>query len=428
LVIVDEAHHSTAKTYRRILEAFPESLILGVTATPCRLDGGGFRGLFDELICGVTVKQLIGMGSLSPYKYFVPDRVMSIEGVRKKAGDYRTSDLAAANDADSVAADCVKSYRDYLEGKQAVIFAINIEQSHAIACSFQTNGISSAHLDGASDHHTRSLTMEAFREGKIQVLTNCALFDEGLDIPALDGVILARPTASLGRYLQMVGRALRPAPNKEHARIIDLAGNWSRHGLPCDEREWSLDGVKTKPRGKARQLQRKEDGQIEEITIDLTPSNIQLTEITQSLDLDRIWQKVLNLLTLDTRLLFEKFGLLQSLTATEAAIAMKSPTMRQIAMGKIPTLAKVFSEVLGFPVAVRLEVMTAQEWELVQWFDRLEQLCQEQQQRGYKAGWLGFKLAELQPPIEVWLRAENYLGYKRGWAYHKFRESQGVGV
>jgi superfamily II DNA or RNA helicase len=298
LIVVDEAHHSTANSYRSILSHFPSSKILGVTATPIRLDGSGFRGLFDDLICGVTVKQLIEMGSLSPYRYYAPERSMSLVGVKKRGGDYSAESIALANPSESVAADCLKAYGDYLEDKQAVIFAVSVAHSLAIACTFCANGIPTAHLDGNSDSDTRSRTMAAFREGRIRVLTNCALFDEGLDIPGLDGVILARPTASLGRYLQMVGRALRPSPSKPHANIIDLAGNWERHGLPDDERLWSLDGVESVKRSKSKQLQRSPDGQIEEVTIDLTLSNIQLQEvIRESLPslvarLDPDWAKI----------------------------------------------------------------------------------------------------------------------------------------
>ena len=293
LVVIDEAHHAAAKSYRQVLNHFPQSYVLGVSATPVRLDGSGFRDLFDELVCGASVKQLIEMGSLSHFKYFAAEQSMSLEGVRKKGGDYKTSDLIEANPTESVAADCLKAYRDYLDGKQSVIFAVNVAQSQAIAASFSANNIPAAHLDGTSDSDTRLLTMAAFREGRIRVLSNCALFDEDLDIPGLDGVILARPTASLGRYLQMVGRALRPAPGKEYASIIDLAGNWERHGLPDDDRIWSLDGVKSFKRGKYTKLKRREDGQIEEITIDLTPSDIQFQEINccnLPQKLDPLWQ------------------------------------------------------------------------------------------------------------------------------------------
>ncbi len=287
LIVVDEAQHSTANSYRSILAHFPNSHVLGVSATPIRLTGEGFRGVFDELVCGATVKELIDMGSLSPFKYFAPAQSMSLVGVKKRGGDYRQEQIENANPSESVAADCLKAYRDYLQDKQVVIFAVSVAHSLAIACSFSACGIPAAHLDGNSDPNTRAQTMTAFREGRIKVLSNCALFDEGLDIPGLDGVILARPTASLGRYLQMVGRALRPSPDKPHAMIIDLAGNWQRHGLPDDERVWSLDGVETMKRSKSRKLQRKADGEIEEITIDLTPSDIQLKEVTRSIVLSR---------------------------------------------------------------------------------------------------------------------------------------------
>jgi superfamily II DNA or RNA helicase len=350
LIVIDEAHHATAKTYRTILEAFPKTHILGVTATPIRLDGTGFRDLFEDLICGVTVFQLIEIGSLSRYKYYAPERSMSLVGVKKRGGDYRQNQIEEANPAETVAADCLRAYGDYLQDKRAVIFAVSVAHSISIACSFQSCGISAAHLDGNSDPDTRSQTMQKIREGSIKVLTNCALFDEGLGIPELDGVILARPTASLGRYLQMVGRALRPSPNKDHAMIIDLAGNWDRHGLPDDDRVWSLDGVDSFKRGQSKQLQRKADGQIEEIIIDLTPSKIELREID------------------------------------------RSPT---------PTRSH-----------------------LDEWEDRFKQLIQEQQRRGHKPASIAFRLATMNPPLEVWKMAEKYLGYRRGWARHKFKEQQ----
>jgi superfamily II DNA or RNA helicase len=290
LIVVDEAHHSTANSYRSILEYFPHALILGVTATPIRLDGTGFRGLFNDLICGVTVGELIEMGSLSPYKYYAPERSMSLAGVKKRSGDFRQEQIESANPAESVAADCLKAYRDYLQDRQAVVFAVSVAHSIEIACSFSANGIPAAHLDGTSDPDTRSSTMAAFREGRIKILTNCALFDEGLDIPRLDGVLIARPTASLGRYLQMVGRALRPAAGKERAIIVDLAGNWQRHRLPDDDRVWSLDGVESVKRDKSKQLARQEDGAIEEITIDLSVSDTAFAEIT-AMKIDELWRK-----------------------------------------------------------------------------------------------------------------------------------------
>lgn len=278
LIVVDEAHHSTSRTYRDILNRFPNARVLGVTATPIRLDGKGFRGIFDELICGVTVSELIESGSLSQYKYFATEVSMSVEGVGKRQGDFKTEDVARANPVAGLAGDVVKSYRDYLEGKQAVIFCINVEHSIAIAEHFKATGIVAHHLDGNTPSSERADVMNQFRDKQIQVLTNCALFDEGLDIPSLDGVILARPTQSLSRFLQMVGRALRPCEGKDRAIIIDLAGNYERLGMPDDERVWTLDGLEKKQRKQSKLVRNRETGEVE-VIIDLTPTGAKFIEI-----------------------------------------------------------------------------------------------------------------------------------------------------
>jgi superfamily II DNA or RNA helicase len=279
LIVVDEAHHSTSRTYRTILDRYPKARVLGVTATPIRLDGKGFRGIFDELICGVTVSELIASGSLSKYQYFATETSMSVEGVGKRQGDFKAEDVARANPVAGLAGDVVKSYRDYLEGKQAVIFCINVEHSIAIAEHFKAAGIIAHHLDGNTPSGERADVMTRFRDKRIQVLTNCALFDEGLDIPGLDGVILARPTQSLSRFLQMVGRPLRPCEGKDRAIIIDLAGNYERLGMPDDLRVWSLDGVEKKQRDRAKWVRDKDTGEVVEVIIDLTPTGTKFIEI-----------------------------------------------------------------------------------------------------------------------------------------------------
>ena len=279
LIIVDEAHHSTANSYRTILNRFPNARVLGVTATPIRLDGKGFRGIFDELICGVTVSELIESGSLSPYKYYATETSMSVGGVGKRQGDFKSEEVARANPVAGLVGDVVKSYKDYLEGKQAVIFCINVEHSIAIAEHFKAAGIIAYHLDGNTPSGERADVMTQFRDKRIQVLTNCALFDEGLDIPSLDGVILARPTQSLSRFLQMVGRALRPCEGKDRAIIVDLAGNYERLGMPDDVRVWTLDGIEKKQRKGSKLVRNKETGEVEEIIIDLTPTGTQFIEI-----------------------------------------------------------------------------------------------------------------------------------------------------
>jgi superfamily II DNA or RNA helicase len=267
-----------------VSEHFADSLLLGVSATPVRLDGSGFRGIFDTLISGISMADLIAQGHLSPYRYFAPANGLSLEGLRTKCGEYTRESIEAANSAIEVAADCLKAYQDYLWGKQTLIFAVSVAHSKEIAASFSANGVPAAHLDGRDEPGLRAATMEAFRTGAIRVLSNCALFTEGLDVAGIEAVILARPTKSLGLWLQMVGRALRPSPGKEYAIIIDLGGNWERFGLPADDREWTLDGIEKRPRAK---LVKDEDGQIvevvealEDLTIDLVASDLELMEVT----------------------------------------------------------------------------------------------------------------------------------------------------
>jgi superfamily II DNA or RNA helicase len=282
VVIFDEAHHSCSQTWRRVFEAFPHAVVLGVTATPIRTDGSGFRDLFDRLICGVSMADLIDQWHLSPYRYFAPAKGLNLQGLRVRGGDYTRESIEQQNSAADVAADCLKAYADYCQGQRVLVFASSVAYSREIAIAFSTQGIPAAHLDGKDEPELRATTMEAFRAGAIQVLSNCALFTEGLDVPGIDGVILARPTKSLGLWLQMVGRALRPAPGKELATIIDLGSNWERFGLPADDRLWSLDGIEKKPRAK---LVKDKNGAIVEepepeiLTVTAGPSNIRLMEV-----------------------------------------------------------------------------------------------------------------------------------------------------
>jgi superfamily II DNA or RNA helicase len=284
VLILDECHHSNSATWAKVTQYFSNSLLLGVSATPVRMDGSGFRDVFDVLISGVSMAELIDQGHLSRFKYYAPANGLNLDGLRTRAGDFTRESIEAANSAIEVAADSLKAYEDYLWGKQTLIFAVSVAHSREIASSFSAQGIPSAHLDGRDDPQLRASTMEAFRTGAIRVLCNCALFTEGLDVPGIDAVILARPTKSLGLWLQMVGRALRPSPGKDHAIIIDLGENWTRFGLPADDREWSLDGVAKKHRAK---LERDEDGEVievvevpEDLTIDLQASNLELMEVT----------------------------------------------------------------------------------------------------------------------------------------------------
>lgn len=278
LIVIDEAHHATAATYKKIIDYFPAAQIIGATATPCRLDGKGFNSIFTELITGIDTKELMNRGALSKYKYYATAKTMSMIGVSKRKGDYVVADVEKANPISELAADIVKAYNDYSQGKQAVIFAVSVEYSIITAAHFNAAGIIAAHLDGDSKKEIREETIAAFRAGQIAVLCNYGLFDEGVDIPGIESVILARPTAALSRFLQMVGRSLRPQEGKENAVIIDLADNYTRHGFPCDSRKWTLDGVEREPRTDTK-LVRNANGEVEEVKIDLRPTNRRVVEI-----------------------------------------------------------------------------------------------------------------------------------------------------
>ncbi len=243
LVIIDEAHHSTAATYRHILDYFPESYQLGVTATPIRTNGEGFADLFDCLITGVTVTELIKQKHLSPFKLYAAPNSMITNGAKIKQGDFSAGDVARLNPVVELAGDLLQSYRQYANGLSCVVFAVNVAHSMAIAQRYNAAGIPAKHLDGNTPQDEREATLAAFKRGEIKVISNVGLFTEGLDIPDLMVVQIAKPTKSLSLWLQMVGRVLRIAETKDHAIILDHTMNYAIHGLPTRRRVWSLFGV-----------------------------------------------------------------------------------------------------------------------------------------------------------------------------------------
>lgn len=273
LVVCDEAHRSVANTYRRILAQYPSALQLGVTATPIRSDGSGFDDIYDSLVCGPTTGELIQLGHLSPYRLIADAKQMTTAGVRTQAGDFNTKQLAAANDAIQLSGNVVQSYFDHCYGKKTIVFAINCEHSRAIAHAYDSAGIAAAHLDGNSTPEERAETLRRFAAGELWVLSNVGLFVEGFDLPSLEAVQIARPTKSLGLWLQMLGRGLRTAPGKAEATLIDHTDNWKRLGTPTRPRLWTLDGVQVEP----RQVTRNEKGEVvesEPITIEETPIHL----------------------------------------------------------------------------------------------------------------------------------------------------------
>lgn len=240
LIVFDETHHIGAASWSAIFERFPRARILGLTATPWRLDGVGLGRWYTSMVEGPAVAELIENGSLSPYRLFAP-ATPDLSDVATTAGDYQRSALAKAMDKPQIVGDAIGHYQRLCPGKRAVAFAAGVENSKRIAAQFMAAGIPAEHVDGEMSADARDAAVERFRRGETLVLSNADLFGEGFDVPAIEAAILLRPTKSLSLHLQQVGRALRPSPGKSEAIILDHAGNSLVHGLPDDVREWSLD-------------------------------------------------------------------------------------------------------------------------------------------------------------------------------------------
>lgn len=241
LLIIDEAHHATAGSWARVMDHWPNALRLGVTATPVRLDGRGLSAVFDRLITGPSVADLIAQGFLCSSRLYAPPQVADLSAVRRRAGDFAIDQAADAMDRPTVTGDAISHYRKLAAGQRAIVFCCNVQHAEHVADSFNVAGISAATLLGSTPD--RDDVVRRFDAGTVHVLVTVDVVSEGFDIPAAGCAILLRPTQSLGLYLQQVGRVLRPAPGKTYALILDHVGNVHRHGWPDDHREWSLDGI-----------------------------------------------------------------------------------------------------------------------------------------------------------------------------------------
>jgi DNA repair protein RadD len=246
-LIIDEAHHALAsnsfgKIIASFLERNPRMRIIGVTATPERLDGSGLGETFDDMVLGPTTRELIELGRLSKYEIHRPKLPIDMQGVRRDAKDFKRDDAAGFMDKPSITGDAIAQYRSICPGTKFIARGVSIVHSNHIAESFRAQGIACVHVDGDTPDLERRRIIKDFRAGELQGLTNVDLFSEGLDIPNVETFIDCRPTESLALYLQGQGRALRVFPGKTVAHLLDPAGNYWRFGLPDEERDWSLDG------------------------------------------------------------------------------------------------------------------------------------------------------------------------------------------
>lgn len=253
LIITDENHHSLATSYKRVYERFPDVPRVGVTATPVRLNGDGLGDVNDKLIIGVSTKWLIENHFLAPYDYYAPS-VADLTGIHTKAGEYVAADIENAMIKKAVFGDVISYYRRFADGMKAICYCASIKHSEATAAAFRDVGIAAAHLDGNTPKPERSRIIADFRAGRITILCNVDLISEGFDVPDCECAILLRPTHSLTLFIQQSMRCMRYVEGKR-AVILDHVGNYARHGMPDDERQWSLEKKEKRTFKKAEEAQ-----------------------------------------------------------------------------------------------------------------------------------------------------------------------------
>lgn len=269
LIVIDEAHHAVAKTYEEVMNAYPNAKKLGVTATPCRLTKRGFTDLFEVLLCSHSIPKFIKEGYLSDFDYISlnpnSEDQKKIDGLEKRAadGDYNIAEMQEVLDCKPSIERLYQTIKDFAAGKKGIVYAINIEHAEHIAEYYREQGLAAVAISSKTPKEERRRTIELFKEGsagdkpycaslslittvgqdetpkEIQILVNVDLFGEGFDCPDVEFIQLARPTLSLAKYLQMVGRGLRVAKGKECCTLLDNVGLYRLFGLPTTNWDWS---------------------------------------------------------------------------------------------------------------------------------------------------------------------------------------------
>lgn len=244
MIVIDEAHHALAKTYKEMWERFPKAKFLGLTATPCRLNGKGFTDLFDVLVQSWNIPEFVSKGRLATYDFVsiksdgVTQRLIDSLQKRGADGDYQNKEMDMLLNKRPSIERLYQSFEEYGKDRKGIVYAINISHAKKIMELYQEHGIKAVAIDSKTPAAERQADIETFKKGDIQVLVNVDIFSEGFDCPDVEFVQLARPTLSLAKYLQMVGRGLRVAKGKKNCVIIDNVGLYRVFGLPSQVWNW----------------------------------------------------------------------------------------------------------------------------------------------------------------------------------------------
>lgn len=296
-IIIDEAHHAVAKSYQELWEFCPDAKKLGVTATPWRMNNSGFAQIFDAYIPSMSIKDFIQKGWLATYQYYsIPtssDLVKSIESIREFdiEGDYKNSALVEVCDTSKIRAQLYDSYEKNVVGKKGIIYSISREHSEHICLQYRNRGVAIENIDSKTPAKVREKVIQAFRNGEIDIIVNVDIFSEGFDCPDIEFIQLARPTKSLVKYIQQVGRGLRKNGDKK-CIILDNVGMYSRFGLPDEERDWeSFFYGKEKETTSTKGYSRNNGSLREYVETDLSEGNEEMILI-QDLEIPKVVEEV----------------------------------------------------------------------------------------------------------------------------------------
>jgi superfamily II DNA or RNA helicase len=244
LIIIDECHLSISKTWRELIARFPRAVVIGATATPGRPDGKAMGLIYQRIVPGPSIRTLTASGYLVPVRYFVYQRPAEMGDVKTVRGDYDQSAMAAIFEKSTIVGDIVDHWMRLARQKKTILFAASIKASLEMVEKFRRLGVRAEHLDGKTPDGERSAILKRLKSGETQILSNVGVMDEGVDEPSVECIDLGSSTKSIVKYLQRIGRGLRPFDNKRDCMVLDHGGCIYDNGRYDDDREWSLDGRK----------------------------------------------------------------------------------------------------------------------------------------------------------------------------------------
>lgn len=257
MICIDECHLAEAKSYKDILKKYPNAYVIGLSATPGRLDGRGLgkpTGNFECIIPGPPMKELIDRGYLVPLRYFAPPAQFDTSGVASSGGDYNIGQLTDVVDKPAVTGCVVDHWQRIAAGRKTLVFCVSIKHADHVAEQFRNTGVRALAINGKWDAGLRAQALKDFESDKIDVLANCQLYVEGIDIPSISCIADLAPTQSLTRYLQRAGRGMRTHHGKTDCIYLDHSANVTRFGAPTEPREWTLEGSESRKKSAERAL------------------------------------------------------------------------------------------------------------------------------------------------------------------------------